>query len=207
MNPTQANSRECLQVAIDAEIKALEETVQGLKLRRNALQPVSSLPPEIFADILYHLCFPGIPSLGGKPARNLSRLHVTHVCHRWREIALDQPLLWSHINFNTVSLAGATNILARAKSLPLYMDSMETADYSRYGSQDDDNRFSLFLKEVQARLPYATLALAQNSSEFTRDLTMPLYHLLPLSNIFRFFAREMREGYGPTNISLVKLNV
>ena len=46
MNPTQEDSRELLEQAIDAEIKASEETIQAeikslelLKLRRNALQP------------------------------------------------------------------------------------------------------------------------------------------------------------------------
>jgi hypothetical protein len=55
MNPTQANSWECLQRAIDAEIKLLEESVRTLKLRqvrRNALSPVSSLPPEALVIIL-----------------------------------------------------------------------------------------------------------------------------------------------------------
>ena len=194
MNPTQANSREFLQQAIDTEIKSLEGSIKSsevLKLRRNALQPISSLPPEIFAAIFSYLCLPGIPSLGGKPARNLARLRVSHVCHQWREIALNQPQLWSHINFNTVSLAGATEILVRAKSVPLYME-------TRVSGQYDDDRFGLFLKEVQARLPnirHLSIQLVQNSSErFTGDLKMHLYHLLPLSNIFHFFARKIRIG-------------
>ena len=91
MNPTQAYSRKRLQQAIDNEIKSLEESVRVLKHRRNALSPISSLPPEIFAAILSFLCLPGIPSLGGTPDVNLARFRVSHVCHRWREIALSQP--------------------------------------------------------------------------------------------------------------------
>lgn len=67
MNPTQANSRERLQQAIDAEIKSLEESIRALKLHRNELAAVSSLPPEVLAAIFSFLCPPGIPSLGGKP--------------------------------------------------------------------------------------------------------------------------------------------
>ena len=135
------NYRESLQEAIDVEIKSLEESLRALKLRRNALQPISSLPSEIFAAIFSASCLPRIPSSGGKPARTRTRLRISHVCHQWREIALNQPLLWSHINFDTVSSAGATEILARAKSVPLYMETR-------------DARFGLFLEEVQARLPH-----------------------------------------------------
>ena len=151
MVPTQENSREFLEKVIDAEIKALEDSfrpdiksLEVLKHRRNALQPVSSLPPEIFAAIFSSLCIPGIPSLGGKPSQNRVRLRISHVCHQWREIALNQFQLWSHINSNTVTLAGATEILARAKSVPLYM---ETSVFGEY-----DDRFGQFLNQVQEHL-------------------------------------------------------
>ena len=153
MDPTQENSREFLEQVIDAEIKALEESfrpeiksLEVLKLRRNALQPVSSLPPEIFTAIFSSLCIPGIPSLGGKSSQNRARLRISHVCHQWREIALNQLQLWSHINSNTVTLAGATEILARAKSVPLYMETSVSGEY-------DDDRFGQFLNQVQAHLP------------------------------------------------------
>ena len=129
MNPAQDNSRESLQQAINTEIKALDESIKAeirslelLKLRRNALQPISSLPPEIFATIFSFLCLPGITPLGEKPPRNRARLRISHVvCHQWRGIALNQPQLWSHVTFSTVSLTGATDILHRAKSMPLFM--------------------------------------------------------------------------------------
>ena len=128
MNPAQDNSRESLQQAINTEIKALDESIKAeirslelLKLRRNARQPISSLPPEIFAAIFSFLCLPGIPPLGEKPPRNRARLRISHVCHQWRGIALNQPQLWSHVNFSTVSLTGATEMLDRAKSIPLYV--------------------------------------------------------------------------------------
>ena len=94
--------REGLQQTIDAEIKLLEESLRALKLRRNALSPISSLPPEVFFTIFSLLCVPGTSSLGGGTSDyHRTRLHVSHVCHQWREIALDQPLLWSHANFFT----------------------------------------------------------------------------------------------------------
>ena len=148
MNPTQANYRESRQQAIDAEIKSLEESIQLLKLRRNALQPISSLPPEIFDAIFSSSCLPGIPSLGGDPDRNRTRRCVTHVCHQWRKIALNQPQLWSHINFNTGNLVTASQILFRANLVPLYME------VRAFPGRDDKGQFAVFLKEVRAHLPH-----------------------------------------------------
>ena len=154
-NPTQAISRESLQEAIDIEIKSLKEAIQAeirsfeesvrvLKLRRNALQPISSIPPEILTAIFSFLCLSDVPSLRVKLAQNRTRLRISHVCHQWREIALNQPQLWSHVNFNITSPAGATEILARAQSAPLHM---EIGVSGRH-------RFDLFLREVRARLPH-----------------------------------------------------
>ena len=54
-----------LQKTIDAEIKSLEGSLRVLKLRHNALSPISSLPPEVFITIFSCLCLPGTSSLGG----------------------------------------------------------------------------------------------------------------------------------------------
>ncbi|KAN0135848.1 hypothetical protein V8E53_006300, partial [Lactarius tabidus] len=146
MNPSQENSRERLQQAIDAEIKALEEStgIRALRHRRNALSPISTLPPEVFSAIFSLLC-PSSPD--GNPDHHLARLCVSHVCHQWRQIALNQPLLWRNVNFTTLTLAGAIEILGRAKSVPLYLE-------ARISHRRDDERFSTFRKELQARVPY-----------------------------------------------------
>jgi hypothetical protein len=78
---------------------------------------------------------------------HLARLSVSHVCHRWREIALNQPLLWNHVDFTNLSMTGAAEVLVRAKSAPLYLE-------ARISSRRwDDVRFSAFLKELQAHFP------------------------------------------------------
>jgi hypothetical protein len=148
MNPSQLTSRERLQQAIDAEIKSLEESARALKRRRNALSPISSLPPELFTTIFSLLCLLGTPSLvcgNLKPDHHLARLRVSHVCHRWREIALHQPLLWSRVDFTK---AGASEILVRAKSVPLYLE----ANISHFPW--DEVRFTTFRNELQTRTPY-----------------------------------------------------
>ncbi len=149
MNPSQANSREYQQQAIDAEIKSLEESILALR-RRNALVPVSSLPPEVIAVIFSFLRVPvesPLLTLGKMPGL-LAWLHVAHVCHRWREIALDQPRFWSHVDLTTVSPAGTAEILARAKKAPLHLEAKVPIGLW------DDARFSAFEKELQPRVSH-----------------------------------------------------
>jgi hypothetical protein len=180
MNPAQANSREFLQQAIGAKIQSLEESLRTLKLRRNTLSPVSSLPPEIFAAIFSFLCLPGIPSLGGNPDHNIARLHISHVCHQWREIAFNQPQLWSHVDFNTLSLAGAKEILVRAKSVPLYMEKRVS------GKQDDGP----FLKEVRVHLPHIRhLKIGAEASDIYEGLSDNLELPAPTLEYFSMFCQ------------------
>ena len=145
MNSSQANSWERLQQAIDTEIFSLEESIRALRLRRNALSPISSLPSEVLTIIFSLLC---PPSTDRNPDRHLARLRVSHVCHQWREMALNYPFLWSHVDFTDLSLVGATEILVRAKSAPLYLEARVPDRLW------DDVRYTTFRKEVQARIPY-----------------------------------------------------
>ena len=142
MNPSQENSRECLQQAIDVEIKSLEESIRVLKSRRNALSPISYLPPEVFVAIFSFLCLPGNNVPGGKPD---PRLPVSHVCRQWREIALNQPLLWSRVDFTSLSSAGVAEMLDRAKSAPLYLKANVSSHWRE--------RFNTLREELQARGP------------------------------------------------------
>ncbi|KAH9169902.1 hypothetical protein EDB89DRAFT_1888493 [Lactarius sanguifluus] len=149
MDPSQANSREYQQQAVDAEIKSLERSIRALKLRRNALTPISSLPTEVIAAIfsILRLVASSFTTLGESPDR-LAWLRVTHVCHYWREIALNQPLFWSHVNFTTLTSAGVAETLARAKTAPLYLEARVPAGWW------DDARFSVFQKELQAHVSH-----------------------------------------------------
>ena len=193
MNPGQADPREHLQRTIDAEIKSLEEFVRALKHRRNALSPVSSLPSEVFAAIFSLLCIPGTLSLDGKPVYHLERVRVSHVCHQWREIALNQPLLWSHVDFTTLSLAGIAETLVRAKSVPLHLE----ASVSRHCGWDNV-RSSTFRKELRAHLPHIrylrTSAKPDHLQSTLNGLISPASTLEYLSLSSRVGRRNRRSG-------------
>jgi len=124
MNSRIQDSPEHLREAIDEELESLEKTSRTLKIRRNALAPISRLPPETIAIIFSFLSLPReyLRLLTGDKQDLLAWLRVSHVCHRWREIALDQPRFWSRIDFTTLTSAGATEVLSRSKMAPLELE-------------------------------------------------------------------------------------
>ncbi|KAJ7217043.1 hypothetical protein GGX14DRAFT_601837 [Mycena pura] len=60
-----------------------------------SVDPASMLPTEIVCDIFVHVLpvYPICPPLAGKS----SPTQLTHVCRKWREIALSTPSLWRAI--------------------------------------------------------------------------------------------------------------
>jgi hypothetical protein len=157
MDPTvtEANFREHQLQTIDDEIKSLEESIRALRFRRNALAPVSSLPSEILTVIftLLHCHGPAASSpftlLEEKPD-HLPCIRVAHVCRHWREIALNQPLVWSHIDFTTLTSAGAAEILTRANAVPLRLEARVPIGLW------NDTRFSAFQKQLQAHVSHTS---------------------------------------------------
>ncbi|KAJ7624784.1 hypothetical protein FB45DRAFT_836816 [Roridomyces roridus] len=83
----------------------------------NEKLPISRLPPEILADIFLILC-----EAGGLP--DYSWTACSQVCAAWRAIALDTPVLWSHVIFST---SGWTRrCIERSKSAPLIVEANMT---------------------------------------------------------------------------------
>ena len=152
MDPSEANSWEYQRQAIDAEIKSLEKSIRALKYRRNALAPISSLPTEV-TTLIFSFLHPTSSAFTPCKKRDpdpLAWLRVAHVCHQWREIALNQPLFWSHIDFDNLSSVGTAEILARAKTAPLYLDARFLGykwDDARLG------RFYAFQEKLQVCIP------------------------------------------------------
>ena len=135
MTNTILTMDEYQQQAINAEIKTLEKSLLALR-HRNALAPISSLPTEVITAIFYLL------------REQYLALPVSHVCHRWREIALAHPLFWSHLDFTTISPAGATEILSRTGVAPLYLEAIVPAD------RWQDARFVAFQKVLQTHVSH-----------------------------------------------------
>ena len=145
MISSQANSHEYLRQAIDDEIISLEESIRALRRRRNALAPISSLPPEVFATIF---SFVRLPDCILAEPDQLACIRISHICHQWREIALNQPLLWSHIDFTAVTAAGAAEMLSRARTVPLHLEAMLPVCHR------NDSWFTSVQKELQTHVTH-----------------------------------------------------
>ncbi|KAJ7076637.1 hypothetical protein B0H15DRAFT_577594 [Mycena belliarum] len=113
-----------------ARILALEQFIASLKAEMIPVQerldsyvyPVLSLPNEIVDEIFGHFIppYPLCPPLRGL----LSPMVLTHICHRWREIALTMPSLWRAIELDDHCdedpiLEAVECWLKRSRGLPL----------------------------------------------------------------------------------------
>ncbi|OBZ75082.1 hypothetical protein A0H81_05028 [Grifola frondosa] len=169
-------------------LQSLDDTfVSALSIIRNILnahQPCGRFPPEILAIIFRH-------------ASNGSTLHevamwesscldifqlvrLTHVCHRWREVALSTPSLWCSINDYTSCIP---TILDRSRSMNLTLTT--SADLA------PGSAFHDFLHEHSSRISELHWVRHENSSaiQFSshehlsfgapqlRSLTLALRHL------------------------------
>jgi len=105
--------------AIHKEIDAFKCLTRSLFSSRNALAPISSLPPELLARIFRFYALVEPPWSGGQ---KLGWIGVTHVCQRWRQVALDDSMLWARTVGILPSAEWIFEGLVRARNAPLLFD-------------------------------------------------------------------------------------
>ncbi|KAF7343916.1 F-box domain-containing protein [Mycena venus] len=91
---------------IDAHILELERSLSALLAEKEVVRerldsyryPVLTLPNEIVSEIFVHFLppYPDCPPLLGF----LSPTMLTHICRKWRGVALATPMLWRAIKFS-----------------------------------------------------------------------------------------------------------
>ncbi|KAJ7044674.1 hypothetical protein C8F04DRAFT_593653 [Mycena alexandri] len=91
---------------LDIQILALERSLTVLRAQRTMVQerldsyiyPVLTLPNEIVSEIFIRFVpvYPEGPSLDGIHSPN----NLTHICRKWRDIALATPELWRAIQLS-----------------------------------------------------------------------------------------------------------
>ncbi|KAH6904626.1 hypothetical protein BKA70DRAFT_527148 [Coprinopsis sp. MPI-PUGE-AT-0042] len=84
--------------------------------------PVISLPPEILANVfLYRKAVsPVTPKRRSKVKHDWKWIQVSHVCRRWRQVALQNPTLWSTIP--PISPKWLEVMAERSQRLPLTIE-------------------------------------------------------------------------------------
>ena len=102
--------------AIDKEIDAARRLVHSLLSRRNAMAPISTLPPELLARIFRFLILGDLASFGFP---TMGWFEATHVCRHWRQVALDDSSLWARVTGFSPSPEWISETLVRARNAPL----------------------------------------------------------------------------------------
>ncbi|KAF9054164.1 hypothetical protein BJ165DRAFT_689365 [Panaeolus papilionaceus] len=102
----------------DIERLQIDEKLRILNRRRNALAPVSVLPPELLSNIFVVIRDATYHSFQD-PADTFSWTKVAHVCHDWRRVAMSNAQLWSTADFQDVDTA--LQFVKRSKQSPLRM--------------------------------------------------------------------------------------
>lgn len=110
---------------IDEQIEQCQDEKEliELKRRRNELIPISRLPVFLLTSIF--LLFPAIRKedddlyweLEDEDIYYPTWLSITHVCHLWREAAIEYPLMWTNIILDSPEWTHI--MLQRSKSAPL----------------------------------------------------------------------------------------
>jgi hypothetical protein len=114
---------EDLRLALDHEIEFLSELVQSQKARRNAISPISILPPKVLVLIFKAYRDDDINALGDRDRnalatssescgicgreysltyleelpKHLGWIECSRVCQRWRHIVFETSSLWSDV--------------------------------------------------------------------------------------------------------------
>ncbi|KDQ51861.1 hypothetical protein JAAARDRAFT_210836 [Jaapia argillacea MUCL 33604] len=117
----------------DKEIENQLEVLRDIRTRRNEHAPISRLPPEILSRI-FVICTSNWDHSSDQLRRQPHRylwVKVTHVCRRWRTVALDCTSLWSYIPLN-IPGSWISEMLVRSRELSLSVDA------SREGTRDYD---------------------------------------------------------------------
>ncbi|TFK72408.1 hypothetical protein BDN72DRAFT_876452 [Pluteus cervinus] len=113
-NPYDPNFHQ--RFKIDEEIIQLENRLQILRVKRNSLVPISSLPEEILVEIFL------LANTHDETGLVLSEwiLEIGWVCHMWRKTALSHAVLWTEIGAAMIP-EGTQGFLSRSGSAPIYL--------------------------------------------------------------------------------------
>ncbi|KAI0821202.1 hypothetical protein BC629DRAFT_434149 [Irpex lacteus] len=171
--------------ALESRIIMLHKDISRLRFRQNELLPVASLCPEI----LLHIFEYATPISPTSNSEMWARLHLTHVCRHWREVALAASSFWSTIRYDRKQPKELPQcFLERSRSAQLRII-FDTAIDRMHNSE-----LSALIKVHNRRI--YSLCLWDIYESFARAIwTLLNQHPLPLAH-FEFFGSlsTMRPG-------------
>ncbi|KAI0048078.1 hypothetical protein FA95DRAFT_1678575 [Auriscalpium vulgare] len=139
---------------------------RGAAQWHNTGLPVSRLPPEFLSIVFAILTLIYIPA---PTSKSLTWMYITHVCRRWRDVALNNPALWSTIILPfPLGARWAEAFLSRSKSSAL------TITKDREGLQP------LPLRQSELALVQANLARTRSLCISAESAISALSHPAPI---------------------------
>jgi hypothetical protein len=155
------------------------------------------LPPEII-DHIFSFIHPSTTSLSPGKRDRIRWLSLAHVCHRWRQIALNQPRFWNFIDFTSLTLAGVTEMIIRTKEAPLHL----MADFcgNRCNRKHLDTIHKLLVANTSRIHTFNISAFPHHLSPILARLTSPapVLESLSLCTDSRWAVDRRRERIPPT---------
>ncbi|KAH9891318.1 hypothetical protein C8Q73DRAFT_119840 [Cubamyces lactineus] len=166
----------------------MAHTIAGINRHLNSFLPIERLPPEILLIIFGHVArldrtrrqllkhgrrIEDRRLRIARPALS-ALLGLTHVCKRWRDIALNAPALWTHIGAWRRRELDA--FLARSRSLPLstHIVTENLADTARVLAQHGGRMVRLDLTVVGEMWRHGLSPALQFEAPLLQCLTIAL---------------------------------
>ncbi|KAF7965172.1 hypothetical protein HWV62_45268 [Athelia sp. TMB] len=136
------------------------------------VSPIRIVPPEIFAEIFSYL--KGDYRDKAPAQARTETLLPTHVCQRWREIALSTPTLWNNIYINGSSVPKSVRDsevectsawLSRAKDCPLSINLRRSKSWSKDYDFETDGAWNVIFDMLLRRSHRWQHAILLSTSE------------------------------------------
>lgn len=117
---TSADLRAAARASFEETIAHYERKIIEAKRQINTLALVYRLPPEILGIVFTILA-------SGILYRPYEWITFTHVCHEWRQVALNTPRAWNRISMRN-NFQFMSELFARSKQCPLDVSWLTVVD-------------------------------------------------------------------------------
>ncbi|VDB92217.1 unnamed protein product [Peniophora sp. CBMAI 1063] len=178
------------QSTIDDELEALRTIAADFRSQRNALSSVGALPAEILSRIFALHALqqpPGEPLWENDDSEDppslsqmeLGWITVTHVCRRWRNVALTDPSLWTRISFR-LGEHWVDEMFSRAGSAPIIYERLYDHKSTLSSAERESSMLSTNLSRVKTLILRDDKYTGFMVPMIHEVLTVPAPHLLHL---------------------------
>ncbi|VDC03382.1 unnamed protein product, partial [Peniophora sp. CBMAI 1063] len=173
---------------MDRDMAGLAEALRLGHARRNRMTRAACIPPEILAVVFEFVkqeSFGEYEDMGDKDRGNgeveeakvkvMGWITFSHICQRWRQVALSTPGLWREIKFSHTGPRWAYEMVQRSKAAPLHVElgsgrqanpywpSEEVLSFTKHILRTQSDRIRTFTIFGEDIAPLATQLISHDS--------------------------------------------